>query len=186
MSKFSLVTGSGVLLFVLTLAVCATGNDTQEKTGDTEAKVAAVDTEYKPKTREELREVLTDLQFQVTQNASTERAFANEYWDNTAKGTYLCRCCNYPLFSSVSKYKSGTGWPSFFAPIKDDAVGLKTDWKLFYPRKEVHCKRCKAHLGHVFDDGPQPTGKRYCMNSASMKFVKEKSSTEKATVIESK
>jgi peptide-methionine (R)-S-oxide reductase len=121
-----------------------------------------------------LLKMLTPIQFKVTQNEETEPAFRNRYWNNKLDGMYTCIVCGLDLFPSETKYKSGTGWPSFYAPTNAKNVGLRKDWQLIYARTEVHCSRCSAHLGHVFDDGPRPTGKRYCMNSASMKFVEKK------------
>ncbi|WP_321188288.1 peptide-methionine (R)-S-oxide reductase MsrB [Roseiconus lacunae] len=127
--------------------------------------------EFRRKSKSQLKRALTSIEFKVTQNADTEPAFRNRYWNNKKDGLYRCVVCGLSLFSSETKYKSGTGWPSFWAPIEEDHVGYKTDYFLFYPRTEVHCKRCSAHLGHVFDDGPtDTTGKRFCMNSAAMKF----------------
>jgi len=114
---------------------------------------------------------LSDIQYKVTQEGGTEPAFSGEYWDEKADGHYACVCCSNPLFSSDSKYESGTGWPSYWQPIDDSAVSLHSDRKLFRTRTEVRCGECDAHLGHVFDDGPQPTGKRYCMNSAALTLV---------------
>jgi peptide-methionine (R)-S-oxide reductase len=136
---------------------------------------------YVPKTKQELRKLLSTMQFKVTQNEETEPAFRNLYWKNKQKGTYKCVVCGLDLFTSETKYRSGTGWPSFYAPANDKNLGVRKDWKLIYTRVEVHCSRCKAHLGHVFDDGPPPTGKRYCMNSSSLNFVvKEQPSDDKA------
>ncbi|MAI69420.1 MAG: peptide-methionine (R)-S-oxide reductase [Rhodopirellula sp.] len=141
---------------------------------ETPAKPAATEPPYKPKTKRELQRQLTPLQFQVTQNEGTEPAFKNRYWNNKKKGVYKCIVCDQTLFTSNTKYKSGTGWPSFYTPYKSDNVAYRKDNKFFYTRIEVHCSRCEAHLGHVFDDGPEPSGKRYCMNSASMKFAEER------------
>jgi peptide-methionine (R)-S-oxide reductase len=124
------------------------------------------------KTDAEWKQQLAPAAFEVTRHAATERPYSGEYWNNHEKGLYRCVCCSTALFSSETKFESGTGWPSFWAPIAKENVQELTDSSLFMTRTAVSCRLCDAHLGHVFDDGPRPTGLRYCMNSLSLRFVK--------------
>jgi len=125
------------------------------------------------KTDDEWKAQLSPQEYRVTRKAGTERAFTGANWDQKADGTYKCVCCDAPLFSSDTKFDSGTGWPSFHTPLAADAVGEKEDRGLFSRRTEIICARCDAHLGHVFPDGPEPSGLRYCMNGTAMIFEDE-------------
>lgn len=123
------------------------------------------------KTAEEWKAILTDQEYYILRKKGTERAFTGPYWDNKAAGIYTCRACDLPLFDSATKYKSGTGWPSFWQPLDKRVLQEDTDYNIGYKRTEILCSRCGGHLGHVFEDGPEPTGLRYCMNGTALRFI---------------
>ena len=132
------------------------------------------------KSDEEWREQLSSQQFKVTRKKGTERAFTGDYWDSKDAGSYRCVCCDIVLFSSDDKFDSGSGWPSFFRPITAEHVATRDDRSLFMRRTEVICAACDAHLGHVFEDGPEPTGLRYCINSTSLKLERGQDEQEQS------
>lgn len=160
------------LVMLLILGSCGPDSEKHQDGQNSKRKDVIV------KSEDEWKKELPQDVYEIMREKGTERAFTGKYWDHHDKGVYLCAACQLPLFESETKFESGTGWPSFYKPVSGDAVESETDRSYGMVRSEVHCARCGGHLGHVFDDGPKPTGLRYCINSASLQFKKTDKTTE--------
>lgn len=168
-----------ILSIALLLGACKSATEPKEKkiqvvteagSSDKDKTTAAEFVPTVQKTQAEWKAQLTEMEYYVLREEGTERSFTSPLLNEKRKGTFICKGCNNPLFASETKYKSGTGWPSFYQPINDESLNKDVDHKIGYARTEVECKRCGGHLGHVFEDGPEPTGLRYCINGVALDF----------------